>query len=168
MDGGDRYWHARRAGDDAGLAVAREFLPMLARRGLATAPADRVALGGLSMGGYGALLLAEAWGSRRVAAVAVMSPALWVRPSDSAPGAFDDRADFVRHDVFAHRTALTTIPVRIDCGRSDPFYRATVTFNGGMHPRATCGFDAGGHTETYWRAHAARQVDFVSKHLTGH
>jgi enterochelin esterase-like enzyme len=166
IDGGDRYWHARRAGDDVSLAVAREFLPLLARRGLATAPSDRVALGGLSMGGYGGLLLAQSWGPRRVAAVSVMSPALWVRPGDSAPGAFDSRADFVRHDVFARRAALTRIPVRIDCGRSDPFYRATVTFERGLAPRATRGFDRGGHTEDYWRAHAARQLEFVARHLT--
>ena len=121
VDCGDRYWHARRAGDDTGRMVLEEFLPRLAGAGLSAGPRDRVALMGYSMGGYGALLLASRLGRGRVAAVVAESPALWTSAEDAAPGAFDDAADYRRHDVFTHRGALAGIPVRVDCGLADPF-----------------------------------------------
>jgi hypothetical protein len=76
VDGGDRYWHRRSAGDDTGRMIVDELLPMLARAGLRTEPRDRVALMGYSMGGYGALLLASELGPARVAAVVAESPAV--------------------------------------------------------------------------------------------
>jgi hypothetical protein len=118
VDGGeDSYWHRRRDGTDAQAMLTDEFLPLLAEQGLATEP---FGLLGWSMGGYGALLLAETLGAGRVAAVAADSPALWRRFADSAPGAFDDAADFAAHDVFAGRARLAGIPVRIACGGERP------------------------------------------------
>ncbi|MBV9098912.1 MAG: esterase, partial [Frankiaceae bacterium] len=67
------YWHRRSDGDDPQLMLLTEFIPLLASRGLRT---DRLGLAGWSMGGYGALLLAERIGPSRCAAVAVDSPAL--------------------------------------------------------------------------------------------
>jgi S-formylglutathione hydrolase FrmB len=165
VDGGESYWHDRRSGEDTGRMVAEEFLPMLAERGLAAGPTARIGLAGLSMGGYGALLLAVQWGAARVAAVGAMSPALWVSPGDSAAGAFDDRADFLAHDMFSRRPALRGVRIRIDCGRSDPFYRATRSFVAGLDPQPEGGFDAGGHDAAYWRAHAQGQLAFVSRVL---
>ena len=56
VDGGDHeYWHPRRGTDPAGMVV-HEFLPLLARHGL---DVTRIGLLGSSMGGYGALYLAE-------------------------------------------------------------------------------------------------------------
>src|SRR4051794_4611641 len=92
VDGGDHdYWHRRSSGADAQAMLVDELLPMLAARGLRT---DRFAVGGWSMGGYGALLLAERLGPQRIAAVAVDSPAIWTRSGDTAPGAFDSADDF--------------------------------------------------------------------------
>jgi len=105
VDGGDRYWHERSAGDDGGAMVTEEFLPLLAGRGLRT---DRLGLFGWSMGGYGALLLATETPAR---AVAVSSPALWTDPGSSSPGSFDDAADFAAHDVFDRREELQEIPL---------------------------------------------------------
>jgi aminodeoxyfutalosine deaminase len=84
LDGGDdSYWHDRADGKWGSMLV-REAVPAGARR---TMP-RRIAIGGISMGGYGALLL----GSRRpgFCAVAVQSPALWLSAGETAPGAFDD------------------------------------------------------------------------------
>ena len=59
--------------------------------------------------------------ARQGFAVVAESAALWTDPGLSAPGAFDDREDFEAHDVFDRTDVLSRIPVRMDCGRSDPF-----------------------------------------------
>ena len=161
VDGGDFYWHARRSGIDTGRMVVDELLPLLGSMGLVT---DRVGLVGWSMGGYGALLLASRLGPGRVAGVVAVSAALWQSPGDSWAGAFDDREDFVRNDVFAARRALTGIPVRLDCGRDDPFIAANRAFAHGL-PDAEVTFDAGSHTEEYWADHAGAQMSWLRKHL---
>ena len=158
VDGGDFYWHARRSGIDTGRMVTEELVPLLAGRGLAT---DRIGLIGWSMGGYGVLLMASRLGPSRVAGVVAASAALWQSPGDSAPGAFDNRDDFVRNDVFAARGRLAAIPVRLDCGRDDPFIAANRAFARGL-PSAVATFDAGAHTEEYWTAHAGVQMSWLA------
>jgi S-formylglutathione hydrolase FrmB len=121
--GGDHsYWHNRRDGA-WGSSVLLEQLPLA----LARSHADprRVAIGGISMGGFGALDLARL-APRRFCAVGAHSAALWFRGADSAAGAFDDAADFARHDVLRLAAArrLYGMPVWIDVGRADPFAAA--------------------------------------------
>ena len=96
-DGGDHeYWHPRRGTDPAGMIV-HEFLPLLARLGL---DVHRIGLLGASMGGYGALYLAERLTRRRVAVMVAESPAIWHEAAQTVEGAFDDAADFARHTIF--------------------------------------------------------------------
>lgn len=159
VDGGDFYWHARRSGIDTGRMVVEELLPLLGAKGLAI---DRIGLFGWSMGGYGALLIATRLGPRRVAGVVAASAALWRSPGESAAGAFDDREDFVRNDVFAARGKLRGIPVRLDCGRDDPFIEANRAFAREL-PGAVVTFDAGAHTEEYWTAHAGAQMSWLAE-----
>jgi len=85
-DGGDHsYWHDRRDGT-WGSHVLREAIPAaLARSG-----AQRVAIGGVSMGGFGALDLARI-APRRFCAVGGHSAALWFQGGDTPAGAFDAR-----------------------------------------------------------------------------
>ena len=122
-------------------------MPLLADQGL---PTERIGLTGLSMGGYGALLLASELGPAKVYGVATLSAALWTRPGDSAPGAFDDREDFLRYDVFARTETLRRIPVAMWCGTSDPFIAGNRAFARRV-PTAKATFDAGGHDTTYWQ-----------------
>jgi pimeloyl-ACP methyl ester carboxylesterase len=157
VDGGDFYWHGRSSGIDTGRMVVEELLPLLGRRGLAI---DRVGMIGWSMGGYGALLLASTLGPSRVVGVVAASAALWQSPGETAPGAFDDVKDYVRNDVFAARATLRDIPVRLDCGRDDPFIAANRAFAREL-PGATATFDAGAHTGEYWAAHAGPQMDWL-------
>jgi S-formylglutathione hydrolase FrmB len=164
VDGGDHsYWHRRRDGDDPQAMLVDEFVPLLAERGLDT---TRVAVLGWSMGGYGALLLAETLGPGRIAAVAADSPALWQRFADSAAGAFDGAADFADHDVFAGRARLAGIPVRIACGDRDPFYPAVEQFAGAVPDLAGTDFSTGGHTDTFWRRTAPAQLRFLAASLS--
>jgi pimeloyl-ACP methyl ester carboxylesterase len=159
--GGDFYWHARRSGIDTSRMVIEDLLPLLAGKGLAT---DRIGLIGWSMGGYGALLMATRLGPGRVAGVAAVSAALWQSYDESFPVAFDDREDYVRHDVFAARGKLRGIPVRLDCGRDDVFIKANQAFARGL-PGVKATFDGGGHTEEYWTTHAGAQMNWLRNHL---
>jgi pimeloyl-ACP methyl ester carboxylesterase len=165
VDGGDAYWHARRGGVDPGAMVVEDFLPLVRRE---TGARGKVALLGWSMGGYGALLLAARLGPDRVGAVVAESAALWTDARLSAAGAFDDRADFEANDVFAPRRlrTLAQLPVRLDCGRDDPFAAANRVFAAAL-PSAHLTVDDGGHTTTYWRAHAGAQLDWVAAQLRG-
>lgn len=163
VDGGNSYWHARRSGVDTGAMVVDDFLPLVRRE---TGYGGKVAFLGWSMGGYGSLLLASRLGPERVFAVVAESAALWTEPGASAPGAFDGREDFLAHDVFAasRRTVLVRIPVRLDCGRSDPFVAANRAFAQAL-PSAKFTVDAGGHTNGYWRDHAGDQLRWLRQQL---
>ncbi len=164
-DGGDStYWHRRADGDDPQRMLTAELLPALYRAGART---GRFALFGWSMGGYGALLLAEALGPTRVAFVAADAPALWLQPGDSAAGAFDDAEDFVRNDVFPGRSRLGDIPVRVVCGDSDPFVAADKAFIAELKHLAGADFPSGGHDPKLWAATAIAQLTPLSRALVG-
>lgn len=162
VDGGDHsYWHRRSDGDDPQRMLLDELLPLLARRGLRT---HRFGMLGWSMGGYGALLLAERHPGR-VAAVAAVSPALWLRAGDSAPGAFDGPADFRRNDVFARVHELRNTPLRVDCGDVDPFAAAVRDFRSRLDQPPAGGFATGAHNVYYWRRELPRALAFLGRVL---
>jgi enterochelin esterase-like enzyme len=124
-DGGDHsYWHDRSDGR-WGTSVLREAIPLALSR--SRADRQRVAIGGISMGGFGALDLARL-DPQRFCAIGAHSPALWFRGADTPAGAFDDAQDFSRHDLLAlaHEHAIYASPVWIDVGRDDPFFKADV------------------------------------------
>lgn len=162
VDGGGSYWHRRASGEDSGAMVTDELLPLLADQGLDT---SRVAFLGWSMGGYGALLLGGRLGPRRTAAICAVSPALWLSPGASAPGAFDGASDFEANSVFG-MPALGSIPIRVDCGDSDPFYSATKAFIAQLpHPPAG-GFSPGGHDGGYWSSQMPAELTWIAPLLT--
>jgi enterochelin esterase-like enzyme len=162
VDGGTGYWHRRANGDDPGRMLFDELVPMLHARGFRT---DRVGLMGASMGGYGALLWGERLGRRRVPAVGAMSPAIWHRYAQTAPGAFDSAADFAAHDVFGGIRRLSGTPVRIDCGKDDSFAAATRDFLA-QAPSTTRGAISDGcHDAAFWRAAAYGQIAHMARHL---
>lgn len=160
VSGGNTYWHKRRAGMDTGALVIHDFIP-LAQRTTGVDPKTKVALLGLSMGGYGSLLLGSDLGPDRVFGVVAESAALWIDPGKSAQAAFDDREDFLAHDVFARTDVLSRMPVRLDCGTSDPFIAANRAFAAKL-PTAKATFDKGAHTLDYWRSHASAQLDWLA------
>ena len=143
--------------------VLDELVPLLDRRGL---DVRRIGLLGWSMGGYGGLRLAGLLGEGRVAGVAAVSPALWHDYEDTAPGAFDDAADFADATVFGRQRSLRGIPVRVDCGESDPFASATRDYVHGFGHRPRGAFERGGHDVGYWRRIAPRQLRFLGAAFT--
>jgi enterochelin esterase-like enzyme len=160
VDGGDSYWHARSNGTDTGAMVTDELLP-LALRTVGLPAGTPPTLLGWSMGGFGALWLARVLGRTAVTAVVAESAALWHTGAETPQGAYDDREDFDQHSVLAHPDALAGIPVRLDCGTSDPFISANRELASRLRA-VTPTFDTGGHTTGYWRDHAGAQLRWVA------
>jgi S-formylglutathione hydrolase FrmB len=162
VDGGGSYWHKRESGEDSGAMVLNELIPMLDSQRLDT---SRVAFLGWSMGGYGALLLGGRLGPGRTAAICAVSPALWMSSGAAAPGAFDGSDDFAANSVFG-MPALASIPIRVDCGDSDPFYDATKQFVAQLpHPPAG-GFSPGGHNPAFWSSQLPAELTWMAPLLT--
>jgi len=163
VDGGDATnWHRRASGDDPQAMVTDEFVPLLARRGLAT---DPFGLWGWSLGGYGALLLASELGPKHIAAVVASSPALWPAPEDTAPDVFDDPADFERNNIFTREAQLDGIPLRIDIGDNDSFQPAVERFISELSSPPAGGVTDGFHDAAYWTRVAPTEISFLGNHL---
>ena len=158
VDGGDSYWHRRANGEDSGSMVLNELIPMLATKGLDT---SRVAFMGWSMGGYGALLLGARLGPQRTAGICAVSPALYQSFTASTMGAFDSYDDWTKNTVFG-LPALSSIPLRVDCGTSDGFCPATRQFVAQLRTPPAGGFSAGGHDETFWRQQLPGELAWVA------
>jgi S-formylglutathione hydrolase FrmB len=148
-DGGDHsYWHDRRGGR-WGAYLMREVIPEAIRR--LHADPGRIAIGGISMGGFGAFD-AALHNPGRFCAVGGHSPAIWASAGETAPGAFDDAADFARNDVIAMSRARRPAPrIWLDSGDSDPFIPGDRALAGvlGLRRRVW----PGGHTHAYWASH---------------
>ncbi len=120
------WWHDRKSGK-WGSYVLREVIPAALRR--TGADPTRVAIGGISMGGFGALDLARL-APRRFCAVGAHAPAILRASYLSLLGAFDNAADFARHDLlsFAAGERLYRVPVYLDVGRDDALRSADTEF----------------------------------------
>jgi len=161
VDGGvHSYWHARDDGTDTGRMVLNEFVPLVRDR----LDVERVAVLGWSMGGYGALLLAEQSPST-FSAVVSSSGAVWERAGETAPGAFDDAEDFAAHDVIAMSDRLDAAHTRIDCGDHDPFLPGNRALVARLGSTVTWSFPTGWHDARFWRSVAPRQVAFIAERL---
>lgn len=168
-DGGESsYWHDR---DDGawGRYVLEEAIPAAVRR-LRTDP-RRIAIGGISMGGFGAYDLARS-DPGRFCAVGGHSPALWQSAGETAAGAFDDAEDFAAHDLIAAAAtdadAWRGIPLWLDGGDGDPFRPGIDAFAaalraGGADVRSRTW--PGAHDGDYWRAHMRAYLRFYADAL---
>ena len=169
-DGGKAgYWHDRRGARWASY-VMREVIPEVQRRFHTSS--RHVAIGGTSMGGYGAYEIAREHPGH-FCAVGGHSPAIWRTGAESAPGAFDDAEDFARHDLVG--TARTK-PGRfagprlwLDAGKSDPFQPGDKAFVAALRakhvPISAHLTWRGGHEHSYWQRHWPAYIDFYARAL---
>jgi S-formylglutathione hydrolase FrmB len=160
----DKYWHDRDSGE-WGRYVTSEVIPQVATR--FGTDRTRVAIGGISMGGFGAYDIA-AHHPRRFCAVGGHSPALWRSGGETAPGAFDDAEDFAAHDVIANAGALGGLPVWLDAGDEDPFIPGDEAFAQALErvgADATVHTWPGEHDGAYWDAHWRDYLRFYARAL---
>ena len=164
--GGHSYYHDRRDGPWASM-ILREAIPDAIRR--FQTRRGRIAIGGESMGGYGALHIASLRPAE-FCAVGGHSAALWLSAGQTAPGAFDDAADYARNNVYAaaRHGAFNHLPVWIDGGTADPFRAADAAFVALLHREhltVTYHVWPGGHTHAYWDSHMAAYLRFYASAL---
>ena len=169
VNGGDSSYYHDRADGRWGSYVLNEVIPAaIARLG---ADRGRIAIGGISMGGFGALRFGlQSRG--RFCAVGGHSPAIWRTGGETFEGAFDDAEDFKRNDVIEmaafRNQPLGDTRVWIDVGDQDPFVSAdselarvlrqhgqTITFH--VWP--------GSHSGSYWNQHIDRYLRFYADAL---
>ena len=165
VDGGGLYWNPH-PGDDPLAMLVDEVIPRCRRLGLGRSPGSIGALG-ISMGGYGALLLAEKH-PRLISAVSAISPAVWTSyPQARAAnaGAFASAADFARDDVIKHASALAHTPVRIASGHDDPFHPGVAALAKTLPSSAIVEFASGCHDDAFFGSQQHQALSFLSAHL---
>jgi pimeloyl-ACP methyl ester carboxylesterase len=165
VDGGGLYWNPH-PGDDPMAMLVDEVIPRFRRIGLGRSP---VGLGvvGISMGGYGALLLAEKH-PQLLSAVAAISPAVWTSYAQARAansGAFASASDFASDDVIAHASALDRVPLRIASGNDDPFHPGVVALARLLPSSAIVELTAGCHDGTFFASQQHQTLAFLGSHL---
>jgi pimeloyl-ACP methyl ester carboxylesterase len=138
---GDRLGWQPAGRDDPQRMLVEDIPAWCAERGFDT---TRMAVWGWSMGGYGALLLAQTVPGP-VRSVAALSPA--VRRGDA---------------VFARAERLRDVPVGLWCGRDDDFYDEVRALP--IKPMAG-GYTAGRHNFGYWSTVIPAAFDFIGTTL---
>lgn len=142
---GDRLGWQPAGADDPQRMVYEEIPKWCAERGF---DQTRLAVWGWSMGGYGALLLAQTFPGL-VRCVAAFSPA--VSPGDA---------------VFTHADRLGDTPVGLWCGRDDGLYPNVRALDRALPRRpVTGGYTAGRHNFAYWATIIPAAFDFIAAAL---
>jgi S-formylglutathione hydrolase FrmB len=163
------YWHDRAEGAWEKW-VMNEVLPLVIRR-FGIDP-KRLAIGGISMGGFGAYDIAL-HNPGRFCAVGGHSPALWFDGSETAPGAFESAADFERNDVVgtveADPDAFGDARVWNDYGTEDPFrpydegfVHALEAGDAKLSAHSWPGAHEGGYWDAHWPAYQRFYVNALN------
>ena len=166
VDGGDGYWNPH-PGDNPMAMVVDEVIPLCRRRGLGVAP-HRIGMMGISMGGYGALAIAER-NPGLISAVAAISPAVWTSYAQAHAanaGAFASPSAFASGDVIAHADSLVSIPVRVASGVDDPFHPGVVELLRALPKDSVTDVSAGCHTDPFFLEQEPPSLAFLSHHLS--
>ena len=161
------YFHDRSSGA-WGSYIVKEAIPA----GLRVTRADphRIAIGGVSMGGFGAFDIARLWPDRWCA-VGANSPAIFY-PGHAAEGSFDDAEDFARHDLLAAARRDPNLyrgePAWIDTGTTDFFRQADTQFAHELElgdSRVSFHVWPGGHAGQHWDGHFPDWIRFFADAL---
>jgi predicted esterase len=170
VNGGESSYYHDRDGGRWGTYVVREAIPAALER--YDVDSDRIAIGGTSMGGFGALDIARR-NPRRFCAVGGHSAAVWRRAGETPRGAFDDARDFRRHDVHSYvrrnASAYARENVWVDVGRDDPFRPALVELARTLERRDRADVELhlrpGGHGAAYFDANVASYLRYYARQL---
>jgi S-formylglutathione hydrolase FrmB len=165
VDGGGGYWNPH-PGDDPMAMVITELIPLCQRLGLGRPP-RRIGVMGISMGGYGALVLAEKY-PRLIAAVAAISPAVWTsyaQAKSANSGAYASAAAFDANDCVTHTASLARTHVRVASGYDDPFYAGVQALARALPAGAVVDFGKGCHTGPFFLEQEPPSLAFLARHL---
>ena len=182
VDGGETYWHEHADGDDPVGMIVHEVLPRAAAAGMRTA---RIGVGGESMGGFGALLVAERLATASATAsatagrpapapamVAALSPAVFATYQDARAAnaaAFDSPANFARNNVLSGLDALRHVPAYVACGTDDPFKPETTLVRARLaaltRRPVPGGIMAGCHDSAFWGRHWPTALELMGARL---
>lgn len=165
VDGGGGYWNPH-PGDDPMAMVIDELIPMCQALGLGQPP-NQIGTMGISMGGYGALLIGEKF-PQLISAVSAISPAIWTnygQARSANPGAYASAADFAACDAVTHAAALTGTPVRVASGADDPFHPGVEALAAALPAHAVVEFTKGCHTGAFFTSQEPPSLKFLSDHL---
>ncbi|MHB1538028.1 MAG: alpha/beta hydrolase [Solirubrobacteraceae bacterium] len=168
--GAESYWHDRASGG-WGSYVYEEVLPQAIAR--LHADGRRVAIGGVSMGGFGAYDIALLH-PHRFCAVAGNSPALWLEAGEAPAGAFEGARDFERNNVIGAAVGSADpypgAKLWLDVGSADPLRAAVTTLAEVLRAKGrSVAFHVwpGGHEASYWQRHWGGYLDFYASALAG-
>jgi pimeloyl-ACP methyl ester carboxylesterase len=164
-DGGRGYWNPH-PGDNPMAMLIDELLPMCRSLGLGGTPA-RTGVIGISMGGFGALLLAEHH-PHLVAAAAAISPAVWAtygQAQAANAGAFASAGDFARDDVITHAAALSLTPTPIASGNLDPLAPGVRILARRVPASVTMVLGDGCHDDAFFASQTPASLHFLAAHI---
>ena len=164
-DGGGGYWNPHPGDDPMGMIIG-ELIPRCQRMGLGLG-SRKIATTGISMGGYGALLLAERY-PETFAAAAAISPAIWTSYAQARsvnPGAYASARAFAAADAVTHAAALRGVAVRVAAGLGDPFLPGVRALARNLPPGAVVRFAHGCHTGPFFQAELPPSLAFLASHL---
>ena len=153
-------------GDDPMGMLVDELIPLCQARGLGRPP-RRIGAMGISMGGYGALLLAEKHPTL-VSAVAAISPAIWTSYAQARAanaGAYASPAAFAANDAVTHAGSLTGVPVRVATGYGDPFYPGAQALAAALPSGSVVDFGKGCHDGSFFAAQEPASLRFLAANL---
>jgi pimeloyl-ACP methyl ester carboxylesterase len=165
-DGGGGYWHAHPGDDPMGMVID-ELIPLCQARRLGRPPLP-LGIMGISMGGYGALLMAEMH-PRLFSAVAAISPAVWTTYAEAKganTGAYVSARDFAANDAVTLAAALVGIPVRVASGLDDPFHPGVVALAEALPRDAVVDIAKGCHGGSFFLAQEPPSLAFLADHLS--
>lgn len=164
-DGGKNLYWNPHPDDDPLAMLTDELIPLCRKHGLGLGA--RLGVLGVSMGGYGALLLAE----RRpdlISAVAAISPAVFTSYAQARAvnsEAFASAADFASDDVITGAGRLHAKPVRIASGNDDPLRPGALALSRRL-PRATLYLGPGCHDAAFFSQQQLPSLEFLANHLS--
>ena len=164
--GGSLYWHPREDGRDPLAWAVEEFLPMVEERFDIGGARVRRGTIGWSMGGAGALLVAQERPDLVSAAVA-LSPAVWPSYDAARSGhdyTFETPEQWERYGVYQRLDELEDIATRVDCGDGDPFAPTARQLLERI-PGVAGGIENGCHDNGFWRRRAPSALRFLGEHL---
>ncbi len=164
-DGGGGYWNPHPDDDPMGMVIG-ELIPRCQRMGLGRGD-RRIGTLGISMGGYGAILLAERYPEVFRAAAAI-SPAIWTSYAQARsvnPGAYASASAFAAVDAVTHAGSATDVAIRVATGLDDPFRPGVEALARALPRGAVVRISPGCHTGPFFQSQLPASLAFLGRHL---